>query len=48
MNTFANRKLTELIKWHQFTYDETFSKVADIIADKLGIEKKRIPQMPPC
>ena len=26
----------------QFSYDETFSKIADIIADKLGIEKKRI------
>lgn len=26
----------------QFTYDDTFSKVADIIADKLGIEKNRI------
>jgi acyl carrier protein len=26
----------------QFSYEDTFSKVADIIADKLGIEKKRI------
>lgn len=26
----------------QFAYDDTFSKVADVIADKLGIEKKRI------
>ena len=26
----------------QFSHDETFSKVADIIADKLGIEKPRI------
>ena len=26
----------------QFAHDETFSKVADIIADKLGIEKKRV------
>ena len=26
----------------QFSYDDTFSKVADIIADKLGIEKNRI------
>ena len=26
----------------QFARDETFSKVADIIADKLSIEKKRI------
>jgi len=26
----------------QFTYEDTFSKVADIIADKLGIEKNRI------
>lgn len=26
----------------QFAHEETFSKVADIIADKLGIEKKRI------
>lgn len=26
----------------QFAYDDTFSKVADIIADKLGIEKSRV------
>jgi acyl carrier protein len=26
----------------QFTYEDTFSKVADIIADKLGIDKSRI------
>lgn len=26
----------------QFSYEDTFSKVADIIADKLGIEKKRV------
>lgn len=26
----------------QFTYEDTFSKVADVIADKLGIEKTRI------
>jgi acyl carrier protein len=26
----------------QFSYDDTFSKVADTIADKLGIEKSRI------
>jgi acyl carrier protein len=26
----------------QFSYEDTFSKVADIIADKLGIEKQRV------
>lgn len=26
----------------QFSYDETFAKIADIIADKLSIEKSRI------
>lgn len=26
----------------QFTYEDTFSKIADIVAEKLGIDKKRI------
>jgi len=26
----------------QFTYEDTFSKVADIVADKLSIDKSRI------
>jgi acyl carrier protein len=26
----------------QFSFDETFAKVADIVAEKLGIEKSRI------
>ena len=26
----------------QFSFDETFAKVADIVAEKLGIEKSRV------
>lgn len=28
----------------QFSYDDTFSKIADIIAEKLGIEKNASPK----